>query len=558
MAGPGSTGGVGGDSPSSSTTTSSSSAGDGGSGVGGSGVGGSGAGGPGQGGSGADGPGAGGSGGGDVSALDLGVPVGPVVVRTDDSVVVEIAVERTGPSVEPAIITVESLPDGVTADALEIPADEPIGELTLHGAVDALQGLATAEITATAADLVDTAPVELVVAGAPGSPDETFVNATGTFAMQVAAAATRARAVVIQPDGKIVVAGTTTTGNGGLMVAVRFDGLGVPDGDFGDAGVFVGGPGQSGALAVTVDDQDRIILAGIAYINFEGGSQLALHALTPEGTDATVFGEGGTAASGVVSGWGQFRAVFPTAGGALAMGENYLNGSNQNAVVYEYTDASDVITRTHIFDGTETLFYGRQPDGKLLYGGRDLSNSMTITRLSAPDTVDSSFNFSGTQAVFFDGRVSYATGVHVDDDERILLGGYADAAGDARIALAKLNGNGSPVATFGVGGKVVTGISMRTKSSSSIVVDSQGRIVFGGYVGTTTQTPALARFNPDGTADETFGTAGLVVLDDLAVVAGNDWQSVWGIAVDELDRVLVVGEFGANDSSTFFVTRRWF
>jgi hypothetical protein len=126
----------------------------------------------------------GGSGGNQSSTLALSAPA-EVVVRVGAAVDVEIAVARTGSSTDPAVITAEGLPTGVTADPLSIAADAPTGTLTLHGTAAALQGLATATVIATAGALLDDATIDLVVAGAPGTPDVTFA-ASGTFQTQVA------------------------------------------------------------------------------------------------------------------------------------------------------------------------------------------------------------------------------------------------------------------------------------------------------------------------------------------------------------------------------------
>ncbi|MCP3100079.1 hypothetical protein LZ198_14475 [Myxococcus sp. K15C18031901] len=51
---------------------------------------------------------------------------------------------------------------------------------------------------------------------------------------------------------------------------------------------------------------------------------------------------------------------------------------------------------------------------------------------------------------------------------------------------------------------------------------------------------ALARFNTDGTLDTTFGAGGTTRLD-LSTVAGGTRDSVWGLAADETNRLVVFG-----------------
>ncbi len=519
------------------------------------GQGGSGQGGSGQGGaSGQGGEGMGGDGGSPPSTLDLVVLEGALVLRTADSVVVQITVLREGPALEPSTITVVGLPDGVTADPLEIAADAEQADLTLHGAVDALQGLASTEVVAEAGVLSDTSPLELLVAGAPGTPDATFVDDTGTFTRQIGASGTRGRDVTLQADGKIVVAGNSAIENG-QMFALRLDGAGQLDTEFNGTGIVGVGVGISGAWTVTVDADDRVILGGFGIADFDGNCRLAMVALLPDGTIDDEFGDGGSVTTAQANGCGSFRGLYPTDDSVVGIG-NFSDGTlNFITRVYEYTD---VLTQTRSASA-RLSFTGQQPDGKLLYGGRDDSNSMFVTRLADPSTPDTTFNASGTAAVFFSEGAATAYGSHVDDAGRVLLGGTLNDFTTPVVAFARFNANGSIDGSFGVAGKVVTSIGMRAGSASSVAVDSQGRIFFAGYLPTSPTTPAVARFLPDGTSDATFGTDGTgVVTLDLTVAAGNSAAAVYGIAVDELDRVILVGEFGDPDAATLFVSRLWF
>jgi len=94
-----------------------------------------------------------------------------------------------------------------------------------------------------------------------GSLDPSF-GSGGRVAISVGSGADRADAVAIQPDGKIVAAGRTAQG-GGNVALVRLLPNGVLDSSFGDAGrVITGIGGDESANGIAIQDDGRILIAG--------------------------------------------------------------------------------------------------------------------------------------------------------------------------------------------------------------------------------------------------------------------------------------------------------
>jgi uncharacterized delta-60 repeat protein len=83
-----------------------------------------------------------------------------------------------------------------------------------------------------------------------------------------------------------------------------------------------------------------------------------------------------------------------------------------------------------------------------------------------------------------------------------------------RVALASA---GDLVAGFGSGGKVITDFSSNIDVATAVGVYPDGRIVLAGYSQSTENyldtDIALARYNPDGSLDQTFGNDGLVTTN---------------------------------------------
>src|SRR5262245_29912893 len=70
--------------------------------------------------------------------------------------------------------------------------------------------------------------------------------------------------------------------------------------------------------------------------------------------------------------------------------------------------------------------------------------------------------------------------------------------------------------TFGTGGITVTDFDGYCDVATDVVIQPDGKIILGGSkddCGDHSSSFSLARYNPDGTLDPTFGTGGLVLID---------------------------------------------
>ena len=110
-----------------------------------------------------------------------------------------------------------------------------------------------------------------------------------------------------------------------------------------------------------------------------------------------------------------------------------------------------------------------------------------------------------------------ATSAAIDPKNRIVAAGSivsSDYPYDRDFALVRFSANGIPTTrSFGASGGVTTDFGAEDQANS-IAIDSAGRIVAVGLTYTTVpyvDSFALARYNPDGSLDPTFGGDGGVV-----------------------------------------------
>jgi uncharacterized delta-60 repeat protein len=142
---------------------------------------------------------------------------------------------------------------------------------------------------------------------------------------------------------------------------------------------------------------------------------------------------------------------------------------------------------------------------RIVAAGHNRPGNFTLHRYKPNGSVDPSFSGSG----FGDPNAS-ALSVAVDSHRRPVAAGYTQGGdGDADFALARFKWNGALDPSFGAGGKVTTDFGTDTDYANSVAIDSRGRIVVGGG-GTRFE---LARYEPDGTLDPSFGSGGKVTTD---------------------------------------------
>src|SRR4029434_5558417 len=109
-----------------------------------------------------------------------------------------------------------------------------------------------------------------------------------------------------------------------------------------------------------------------------------------------------------------------------------------------------------------------------------------------------------------------ASSVAIQPDGKIVAAGDARLSGGRDFALARYNSNGTLDDSLRTGGRVTTDFSGSTFDdfAESVAVQQDGKIVAVGGVRTSGGFDfALVRYNSNGTLDATFGTSGKVTTD---------------------------------------------
>ncbi|HEY9401176.1 MAG TPA: Calx-beta domain-containing protein [Pyrinomonadaceae bacterium] len=342
-------------------------------------------------------------------------------------------------------------------------------------------------------------------AGNPGDLDPTF-DTDGKVVTPFPNGLDAAEDVAVQADGKVVVAG----GSGTDFAVARYNTDGTLDQTFGTGGrVNTDFPLAQGgfASALIIQPDGKIVLAGSANDPTQPfASAFALARYNTDGSLDTSFDSDGL-------------VITPFSGGSV------------NAL---------------------TL----QPDGKLVAAGTSRSETtfesvFALARYNADGSLDTSFDTDGRATVDIAGvTFEEALGVAVQADGRIVAVGL----GSSVFAVARVNANGSPDNTFDVDGQVTTDFGGSFEQANAVAIQTDGRIVVAGEIATSVAADdnfALARYNPDGSLDNTFDGDGKVVTDFDLVDGARD------VVIQPDGRIVAAGRAGTIPTGTFFALARY-
>jgi uncharacterized delta-60 repeat protein len=408
-------------------------------------------------------------------------------------------------------------------------------------------------------------------------------------------------AIAIQPDGKIVaVGGTRGSGVPGVplqdtdFAVARYNSNGQLDQSFGAGGkVTTNISWLDQATDVVIQPDGKILVAGTTRIDAYSRYSFAFARYNPNGSRDLSFGNGGVLTYSGLIGYGAEAVALLPDGKFVAVGTSVAIGNNQQidfALVRFNSDGSDDDGSAN--DSTPGDSFGEfgmaspdilenggshatdmvlQPDGKFLVVGyrSDATHSdVLLARYNSDGSLDQSFGTGGVSTGNF--PAVFHGSVALQPDGKIVLAGYTGSfdQGNVDFALARYKSDGQPDQSFGTGGKATTDFFGGDDVIVDAVVQPDGKIVAVGVAREPGDDPpnifghtyfALARYNSNGRLDPGFGTGGKKTIDftgksaqAVAVALQPDGKIVAGGSTAtsvEFDSDFAVARF-LNDASS--------
>lgn len=315
------------------------------------------------------------------------------------------------------------------------------------------------------------------------------------------------RAVVVRPDGTIIVVGSRDVGvNGHVQFgAAGYDAAGKLDPGFGTGGIATTSLGGSDDRALdAADDSD--------------GGFVAVGRTDAAGFTNTDFGVAR------YTGTGQPNPAFPAGGFVRTDVAGRDDGANAVAV---------------------------QSDGKIVAAGFAQTSAIDVdfalVRYNPDGTLDTTFGGDGIVTTDLGNESEAATGVAIQSDGKIV------AVGDTgeNIGLARYLPNGALDQTFGGTGTVVSDLGF-DDVANGVAITSGGTILIAGTrLGPHVNLdPYVASYGPNGKLNLGFGDFGVADTD----LSGGD-DSGDDLVLDPAGGIVVVGTASSSTVSDMALVR---
>jgi len=303
-----------------------------------------------------------------------------------------------------------------------------------------------------------------------GTLDESF-GENGAARLSLGTEIDLATASLLQPDGGILVAGSSWTSSSGNYTKnlgmVRFTPEGAPDPAFGTKGVVVN-PCINWEYGIALALQgDKILVVGTYNQDFR------IARFTTAGTLDTTFGIGGLATTNLGS-LDFCSAVGIQSNGMIVAAGTTLNGSS--------------------------------------------SYDFALARYDPQGTLDASFGTAGIVKTDLGGAADFALSMVVQPDDKILVGGFAESPESkpaaARTALVRYRADGSLDVGFGDAGHALADAGGSYDLGRALTLQPDGKILLVGSTTTPERTRMVAlRYDADGFLDPGFGVGGIATVE---------------------------------------------
>lgn len=391
----------------------------------------------------------------------------------------------------------------------------------------------------------------------PGDLDPIFGDG-GKAVSGLAGRSLVSRALSIQPDGKIIVAGYSSVAdlNSKDFVIARHNSDGTLDSSFGDAGfalVDFRGDGDE-LLAVLLQDDGKLVAVGytttcctLAPVDF------AIARLNPNGTPDTGFGIDGEVTTDFSGGVDRAIAARVESDGKILV----VGSSSEKVAFARYASNGDLdmsfgeAGKTTVEFASFTTSINAvafQVDGKVLVAGKAAGSDFVVARYNSDLTRDSSFGKNGVVTTDFFGHDDTAKAISIQPDGKIVAVGEAQRSPiTADFGVVRYDSDGRLDKKFGTRGRIGTDFSHGYDGANAVAIDADGRILAAGFAERGSDDFGLARYDASGNLDPDFGVSGVVTTD-----LSQRKDEANAIALQPDSKIVVAGDVRASDGRSQF------
>jgi uncharacterized delta-60 repeat protein len=413
--------------------------------------------------------------------------------------------------------------------------------------------------------------IRTTFAQTPGTLDISFGSA-GIVLTPIGISHTHSKAILLQPDGKIVVVGETNAGGVINSIALaRYKTNGSLDSTFGTNGIRVDSTtGLSNYINASVLlPNGKILIGGGAIPPGPGShSRFMIARYNANGTPDHTFGTNGFTYTQINDNSAINAMVVQQDGKIIAAGSSSSPVPLVSTIArYDSTGQPDltfgtngIVTTVANPNMSQFTSVGLLPDGRIIAGGTTLYDNNQLhtcflaVRYHTDGALDLTFGTNGIDMTGVLGLTSMSSALSILAGGKFLLAGE-QKDNEGGVAVARYNADGGLDPSFGTAGKVVLAIGDPQKDlgKAMTIQPVDGKILVTGVIYPVFGNPLLVviRFTADGVLDVLFGDAGFKTIDMGLVLNYGD-----GICMQPDGKILFCSMYADSDLPNDFALAR--
>ena len=346
-----------------------------------------------------------------------------------------------------------------------------------------------------------------------GSLDTTF-NTTGVVTTDYNAYNDFAYAVALTTSGQPIVAGYSCSVTQCYFLLIRYLSNGNFDTTFAGSGIVAAGfaSGDSRAYALALQPDGKVIAGGYSYNGSNDDFELIRY--NTDGSLDSGFGLGGAVSTGFNANDDQINAIALQPDGKIVVAGQSCGVYNNCSFALARYYSNGIPDATLNGTGKLTTSIGPnydkanglalQPDGKIVLAGQsctqiDASCVYALVRYNTDGSLDATFNPSGATPGILTTAIGatndIATSVAIQPDGKIISGGFSYTTSNNVYVLVRYSADGGLDPSFGSSGIVTTDIGPSGNQAYAVALQPDSKIVMaGGSSSTTGSFLSVARY----------------------------------------------------------------
>jgi len=300
-----------------------------------------------------------------------------------------------------------------------------------------------------AAQIQNTASTDvgLLMFNSDGTPDNSWATAGQSIIDFGTNSSDDITSMAIQADGKIVIGGHSTSTGNFNFIAVRFNADGSVDNGFGTSGkvsIDIGTASNDQCFSIAIQPDGKVLLAGTT--NALGNNDFATVRLNSDGSMDNGFDADGKVITGVSANHDNPRAILLQTDGKIIVAGNGGNTNDFEIVRYNNDGSLDLSfnstgKRIHDLGAFEQIFTAvLQNDGKFMLGGfANNGNSMVLARYNIDGSNDITFGTNGVLMHAGGASSDQINYLQLLPDNNLMAIGTSNNGLNNDVVLAKFN-----------------------------------------------------------------------------------------------------------------------